>query len=161
MPTGKRRELRDVLLEAIEQVKDGTLNPAQASAVADLSQAVLRVDQFELDAMAFVAEHGKPERLTTRKPLAITHEEEPEEEADEELEDDEDDEEPEPPRPPIKSKQVASPTVEELKKAIKMGGPSTLKDIARYVERPESKCFEVLKGKEFERDTDGVYWLSR
>ncbi len=154
-----KRELRELLLDAIEQVKDGTLDPSKASAVADLSQAVINADRFQLEAMEFAAEHGRPRVTVTQgQPLALTHDEEEDEpEDDEETEADEDEPEEDEPAPKIPPKASHVNTVKTL---LKTNQPLELKEIARRTKIPQSELFKVLQDEAFER-VDGVYWIAK
>ncbi len=168
MPLGKNQSLRELLLDAIERVKDGTLEPDRAAAVAELSQAVINADRFELDAIAFVAENGgKPRALESRQPLALTHDdnEEVEPEDDEEIEDEEDEEEPDEPAP-TKTKPSTKPPADKSRyqnmvlTLLKTDQPLQLEEIARITKIPQGELFKVLADeKSFERDGDRRYWV--
>lgn len=97
--------------------------------------------------------------------LWLADQDDPRDEAD----DDEDDEESEPeefedkPPPPASAattgKREGAPTTAELKQAIRSCGPLDLKEIACFTEFSEAACFRALQAQEFERDTDGLYWI--
>lgn len=162
MPRKKeRRNLRDLLLDAIEEVKDGTLEPNRATAVAELSQAVLRADQFELDAMAFVAEHGKPTRIANRKPLAIEHHEvEADGEVDEEAESDEEEtDEPEDAESGGYLTDDLEVDMDKLTLLVEGEQPIKLAELSARTGLPQRDLFAAMKDERFENSTDG-YWLS-
>lgn len=50
-------ELREMLIETIQQVKDGALEPAHARTIATLSTTVLQSAKLDLDYLRFHASH--------------------------------------------------------------------------------------------------------
>lgn len=147
----KRISLRDSLLEAIEQVKDGTLEPAKASAVADLSEAVLNVDRFELDAMAFAAK-CKREGLQFKSPALI-----------EDRSDEPDGEQSEPPEEPEQVQVLADDEeidLDELEKVVEENQPVKLEELSAITGLSKRDLFAALKDDRFERETSGVYWIA-
>lgn len=163
----QRKELRELLLDAIEQVKDGSLEPDKAAAVADLSQAVINADRFQLEAMEFAA-RCKTDGLEFKAPALIEHQTtDDDEEIEDEIDEDEaEDDEPEPePDPPKKSKSVAPALNQQRLTAVtacvKRDQPADLDDIAGATKIPKAELFQLLKDERFERDTDGFYWIAK
>lgn len=146
----KERGLRTLLLEAIEQVKDGTLDPGNATAVANLSEAVLSVDRFELEKAAFFVEHSDKPELQVMQPLAIEHQE-----------DEKSDEEEEPSDQEPKELPARDRSHNLILEALVRSQPMELEEVSAATKIPKSECFRVLKDESFERDSDGMYWLAK
>ncbi len=49
----------------------------------------------------------------------------------------------------------------ELRKAIKLCGPMDCAEIARFTGNTHVACYRALQSPEFERDSDGLYWIAK
>ena len=177
---GSQRSLRSLLLETIEQVKDGTLEPIKATAIANLSEAILSVDRFELEKAEFFIEHQEaPELAAFREPLLLEGQAEDGEATHQE---------PPPSRqaakPPKetamrvatnhqrpagrKSAERQSPAatvisadsdVQMLVQVLRREQPLDINELSQITKKSQATLFKLLKGEQFERDTDGMYWL--
>lgn len=75
---------------------------------------------------------------------------------------------PEDPIPPLspqsqstsKPKPVYQPVARDFMRLIRAEGPLRLADVARITGHGERTCFEILQGREFERDENRFYWLA-
>lgn len=98
--------------------------------------------------------------------LWLADQDDPRDEADESDNDEDDeptetDEDPPPASASTKGNRFDPPTVAELKQAIKLCGPMDCAEFARFTGFSHATCHAALQSPEFERDTDGLYWLKK
>lgn len=103
--------------------------------------------------------------------LWLADQDDPRDEADE-SDDDEEAEDPaevapveEHPTPQVaasaKRSNVGPVDAAELRKAIKLCGPMDCAEIARFTGSSHAACHRALQSPEFERDSDGLYWIAK
>lgn len=65
-------ELREMLIDTIESVRDGSLEPAQARTIAALSGTVLQSAKLDLDYMRFHVANQDMIESKDKAPLVLT-----------------------------------------------------------------------------------------
>lgn len=162
-----RSELREVLLESIERVRDGKLDAAQGRAIAELSKSLIAAEKLEFDVFIYTTQQ-KERELHSQPPLAIEHEAEETAGDDDEESEDDDEEEPDEPseveEPETKPKKSAAALpvdaqTELIEALLREDQPMELAEISRVTKIPQAECFQILKRSRFERTSEGFYWL--
>lgn len=70
-------DLRSILIDTIERVRSGTLDPQEGKTIAELSKVVISNDRLELDAMRLLNGDGRKRFAQTVSPNALTVERKP------------------------------------------------------------------------------------